>query len=140
MNKESEDHLVVGQRRDLSEQPSIGLSAAARLSSGGRVRFPPLPQTGLFRLCRQPIYLGFAMTLWTGPVWTPDRLLLATIWSAYCVIGPLRKEQRFARIHGEAFTTYQRRVPYMLPVRWRDAERAGSRLALGAARVTRLRA
>jgi protein-S-isoprenylcysteine O-methyltransferase Ste14 len=90
----------------------IGWSAVWR---GRRVQFPPLARAGLFAVCRQPIYLGFAMTLWTGPTWTPDRLLLAVVWSAYCALGPLHKERRYLRLHGEAFASYQRHVPYMLP-------------------------
>lgn len=78
------------------------------------MQFPPLAQRGLFAVCRQPIYLGFALTLWTGPIWTPDRLLLATIWSSYCVLGPLHEERRYLRLHGEAFARYQQRMPYML--------------------------
>ena len=39
--------------------------------------FPDMPTQGLFRLIRQPIYVAFALTLWTAPVWTPDRLVLA---------------------------------------------------------------
>lgn len=92
----------------------IGWTALWR---GQRAQFPPLPQHGLFALCRQPIYLGFALTLWTGPVVTPDRLLLAAIWSTYCVLGPMHKERRYLRQHGAAFEFYQRRVPYMLPIR-----------------------
>jgi protein-S-isoprenylcysteine O-methyltransferase Ste14 len=82
-----------------------------------RAQFPPLAQHGLFAACRQPIYLGFALTLWTGPTWTPDRLLLALVWSTYCVLGPLHKERRYLRQHGDAFARYQARVPYMLPIR-----------------------
>jgi methanethiol S-methyltransferase len=96
----------------------IGWSAVWR---GRRVRFPPLAQDGLFAVCRQPIYLGFALTLWTGPVWTPDRLLLAVVWSAYCFAGPLHKEARYRAMHGDAFVRYQERVPYMLPARRRSA-------------------
>jgi hypothetical protein len=33
--------------------------------------YPATPQTGLFRLTRQPIYGSFALTLWTVPTWTP---------------------------------------------------------------------
>jgi hypothetical protein len=29
--------------------------------------FPPMPTTGLFRIVRQPIYVAFALTLWTVP-------------------------------------------------------------------------
>lgn len=90
----------------------IGWTAVWR---GRRLQFPPLARHGLFAVCRQPIYLGFALTLWTGPVWTPDRVLLASIWSMYCLLGPLLKERRYLRQHGEAFASYQRDVPYMLP-------------------------
>jgi protein-S-isoprenylcysteine O-methyltransferase Ste14 len=81
------------------------------------VRFPGLATRGLFAACRQPIYLGFALTLWTGPVWTPDHLLLAVLWSTYCLLGPLLKEKRFLRFHGAEFAAYRRAVPYMLPVK-----------------------
>jgi hypothetical protein len=43
--------------------------------------FGDFPTHGLFRRCRQPVYLGFALVLWTGPVHTLDGLLLAMTWS-----------------------------------------------------------
>ena len=61
------------------------------------------------------VVLGFALTLWTGPVWTPDRLALAAVWTAYCMIGPRLKERRYLAWHGEAFRRYQSEVPYMAP-------------------------
>ncbi|MFO7758765.1 MAG: isoprenylcysteine carboxylmethyltransferase family protein, partial [Roseovarius sp.] len=39
-----------------------------------RPKFPDMPTRGLFRVIRQPIYVAFALTLWTVPVWTPDQL------------------------------------------------------------------
>lgn len=90
----------------------IGWTAAWR---GDAPRYPGLPDRGLFSRCRQPIYLGFALTLLTGPVWTPDRLALAIVWGVYCGVGPLHKERRFAALHGDAFRAYQARVPYILP-------------------------
>lgn len=90
----------------------IGWTAVLR---GRRPDYGPMRDRGLFQRCRQPIYLGFALTLWTGPVWTPDHLLVALVWSAYCLIGPLHKERRHARIYGEHFADYRRRVPYMMP-------------------------
>jgi protein-S-isoprenylcysteine O-methyltransferase Ste14 len=90
----------------------IGWTAVLR---GRRPDFGSMPDRGLFARCRQPIYLGFAATLWTGPVWTPDHLFIAAVWTAYCVVGPRHKERRFARLYGQAFTDYQRRVPYMVP-------------------------
>ncbi len=87
--------------------------------------YPPMPETGLFRLCRQPIYVSFALTLWTVPTVTPDQLVISLVLTAYCVIGPLFKEARFARLFGEGFARYKRTVPYWLP--WpRPAGRSGS--------------
>lgn len=79
------------------------------------VRFPAMPTGGLLRVMRQPIYVAFALTLWTVPTWTPDQLVLAIAFTAYCVAAPILKERRFLAIHGERFEAYQRRVPYMNP-------------------------
>jgi protein-S-isoprenylcysteine O-methyltransferase Ste14 len=89
---------------------SLGWTAVLR---GRRPEFARFPTHGLFSVCRQPVYLGFALTLWTGPVWTPDRLLLAIGWSIYCFVGPRFKERRYLRRYGEEFRNYQAAVPYM---------------------------
>ena len=85
------------------------------LLRGRSVDYGEMPTRGLFATCRQPIYLGFALVLWTAPTWTPDWLLLAVGWSAYCVVGPRLKESRWQRRFGERFVAYQRSVPYLLP-------------------------
>lgn len=82
---------------------------------GIRPQFPPMPEQGVFKLCRQPIYLSFALILWIGPVMTLDKLALALIWTLYCITAPILKERRFARMFGEEFARYQQRVPYMVP-------------------------
>lgn len=87
------------------------LSLLARI----RPAFPDMPTQGLFRLIRQPIYLAFALTLWTVPVWTPDQLALAFSFTTYCLLAPILKERRFALRHGARFARYQAEVPYMLP-------------------------
>lgn len=83
----------------------------------GRIRpsFPDMPTLGLFRVIRQPIYVAFALTLWTVPVWTPDQLALAVSLTAYCVLAPRLKERRFAARYGERFARYRDSVPYVLP-------------------------
>jgi methanethiol S-methyltransferase len=77
--------------------------------------FPDMPATGLFQFIRHPIYLGFTLTLWTVPVWTPDQLAIALSLTAYCMVAPLLKERRFNRLYGEKFAAYRARVPYVLP-------------------------
>jgi protein-S-isoprenylcysteine O-methyltransferase Ste14 len=92
----------------------IGWSAVLR---GRKPAFKPFPRHGLFATCRQPVYLAFATTLWTGPVLTLDRLALALAWTAYCVLGPLLKERRYLARHGASYSAYQRQVPYLFPSR-----------------------
>jgi protein-S-isoprenylcysteine O-methyltransferase Ste14 len=78
-------------------------------------QFPGMPTTGLFRLIRQPIYVAFALTLWTVPVWTPDQLALALTLTFYCLAAPKLKERRFKKRYGDRFLAYQREVPYAVP-------------------------
>lgn len=77
--------------------------------------FPDMPTDGLFRLIRQPIYVSFALTLWTVPVWTPDQLAVALTLTAYCLAAPILKERRFAARYGPRFAIYKATVPYALP-------------------------
>ena len=87
------------------------------MSLMARIRpvFPDMPTQGLFRLIRQPIYVAFALTLWTVPVWTPDQLVLAVSCTAYCLLAPRLKERRFAARYGDRFDRYRAEVPFMLP-------------------------
>jgi methanethiol S-methyltransferase len=87
------------------------------MSLMARIRpvFPDMPTRGLFRLIRQPIYVAFALTLWTVPVWTPDQLALALSLTAYCLLAPRLKERRFAARYGDRFHAYRAAVPYALP-------------------------
>jgi protein-S-isoprenylcysteine O-methyltransferase Ste14 len=79
--------------------------------------FPDMPTTGLFSVIRQPIYVAFALTLWTVPVWTPDQLALAMSWTAYCLAAPRLKERRFATRYGKRFERYRQSVPYVFPLK-----------------------
>ena len=111
---------------------SLGWVALLR---GRKLVFPKMPTGGLFRLTRQPIYVAFALTVWTVPTWTPDQLVLAVVFTAYCLIGPLFKEARFRRVFGAAFDTYAQGVPYWLPWPSRLRGRSGRRCEPPAGRV-----
>ncbi|MEO1680119.1 MAG: isoprenylcysteine carboxylmethyltransferase family protein [Pseudomonadota bacterium] len=116
--------LLVKASWDAGAEVQSGALGWMSLAANRTPVFPRMPQTGLFRLIRHPIYLSFALTLWTVPVWTPDQLMVALTLTAYCVAAPILKERRFAAIHGAEFQAYRARVPYMLPL-----PRAGRRRA-----------
>jgi ubiquinone biosynthesis O-methyltransferase len=94
----------------------VGLLGWYSIARDVTVRYPPMPRTGLFRYCRQPIYVAFAATLWTVPTWTPDQLTIASTLTLYCLIGPLFKERRFRARFGDEFAAYRKDVPYWLPL------------------------
>ncbi|MEJ6395451.1 isoprenylcysteine carboxylmethyltransferase family protein [Gymnodinialimonas sp. 2305UL16-5] len=100
---------------DAGAEVQSGALGWMSLMAKRKPRFPDMPQTGMFRVIRQPIYLAFALTTWAVPVWTPDQLVLALLLTAYCVIAPLLKERRFRARYGERFEAYAARVPYMVP-------------------------
>lgn len=85
------------------------------LARGVEPRFPPMPEGGLFRFTRHPIYVSFTLTLWTVPTWTPDQLGLAAGLTLYCILGPMLKERRYARLFGARWQAYRARTPFWLP-------------------------
>ncbi len=74
---------------------------------------PPreLPERGLYRCLRHPIYLSFLCILWTPVLLSLDRVLLNTVWTVYTFVGSYLKDERLAYYLGERYREYQRRVP-----------------------------
>jgi protein-S-isoprenylcysteine O-methyltransferase Ste14 len=107
--------LLIKASYDAGAEVQSGALGWMSLAQNIRPVFPDMPTTGLFRLIRQPIYVAFALTLWTVPVWTPDQLALALSYTAYCLLAPRLKERRFAAIYGDRFEAYRARVPYVIP-------------------------
>ena len=114
--------LLMKASFDAGAEVQSGALGWMSLMARARPVFPDMPTRGLFRVIRQPIYVAFALTLWTVPVWTPDQLALALLLTGYCLLAPRLKERRFATRYGERFARYRAQVPYALPrLRHRDA-------------------
>jgi protein-S-isoprenylcysteine O-methyltransferase Ste14 len=107
--------LLLKASFDAGAEVQSGALGWMSLMARVRPAFPDMPTEGLFRIIRQPIYVAFALTLWTVPVWTPDQLALAFSYTAYCLLAPRLKERRFAARYGERFHRYRADVPYALP-------------------------
>lgn len=119
--------LLVKASFDAGAEVQSGALGWMSLAANRRPVFPDMPETGLFRVIRQPIYVAFALTTWTVPVWTPDQLAVALTLTAYCLLAPLLKERRFRARYGARFETYRRRVPYALPRLSKEARLARHR-------------
>jgi protein-S-isoprenylcysteine O-methyltransferase Ste14 len=89
--------------------------------------YPDLPEHGLYRVCRHPIYLGFFLVLLTAPVHGSDALYFLAVWGSYCLVGPLFKERRLQKYYTARYAAYRQRVPYMIPMPvwllWKDRTR-----------------
>ncbi len=116
--------LILG-KASFDAGAEVQSGALGWMSLLARIRpiFPDMPTRGLFRYIRQPIYVAFALTLWTVPVWTPDQLSLAIAFTAYCLLAPRLKERRFAVRYGERFAEYRAATPHAWPVRKRGGIR-----------------
>lgn len=108
--------LLLKASWDAGAEVQSGALGWMSLMRNAMPRFPDMPTGGLFRVIRQPIYVAFALTLWTVPVWTPDQLALALSLTAYCLAAPKLKERRFEKRYGDRFRTYKRNVPYAVPL------------------------
>ena len=100
---------------DAGAEVQSGLLGWVSLLRGIKPQYPPMPTQGTFKRIRHPIYLAFALTTWTVPTWTPDQLLVATVLTLYCALGPLAKERRFQRRYGLAWTRYRSQTPFWVP-------------------------
>jgi protein-S-isoprenylcysteine O-methyltransferase Ste14 len=87
--------------------------------------YRPFPQHGLYKVCRHPVYFAMALVSIAGPVWNIDHLIIATVFAAYCVIGPRVKERRLLKTFGATFETHMNEVPFFPTPRscWRALTR-----------------
>ncbi len=107
--------LLIKASFDAGAEVQSGALGWMSLMAKIRPVFPEMPTDGLFRVIRQPIYVAFALTLWTVPVWTPDQLALAVCYTVYCLLAPRLKERSFAARYGDRFQRYRANVPYAVP-------------------------
>jgi protein-S-isoprenylcysteine O-methyltransferase Ste14 len=107
--------LLIKASYDAGAEVQSGALGWMSLAANRKPVFPDMPDTGLFRVIRQPIYVAFALTTWTVPIWTPDQLAIALSLTGYCLLAPLMKERRFKARYGARFDAYKARVPYALP-------------------------
>ena len=82
---------------------------------GNKLIYPKLPESGLFKIIRHPIYFSFCIILWFSPFFTIDKIIIASTYSIYCFLAPLLKEQRFKEIYGDQFLKYKKKTPYFFP-------------------------
>jgi protein-S-isoprenylcysteine O-methyltransferase Ste14 len=109
--------LLLKSMRDAGLGVQMGYLGWWSVFRGKKPVYKPFSQTGLNAYSRNPIYVSFSLILWTSPTWTFDRLVITSIWTIYCILGPIFKERRYIKFYGDAYEEYQGKVPYWLPRR-----------------------
>lgn len=72
---------------------------------------------GPYRWVRHPLYLSSLLMIWSYPDLTLDRLLLNLLFSIWVIVGTLFEERDLLAVYGDAYRSYQRKVPMLIP--WR---------------------
>jgi protein-S-isoprenylcysteine O-methyltransferase Ste14 len=82
-------------------------------------RAEALRTTGPFAIVRHPIYLGWVALVFATPAMTANRLLFATLSSAYIILAIPWEERSLVAAHGDRYRAYQRSVRWrLLPGVW----------------------
>src|SRR5712691_3097465 len=78
---------------------------------------PGLVTSGLYRFCRNPIFLAILITLTGYTVLVPTRLSLALLLGSFIGIRQqiLTEEAYLVRTYGDGYRTYARRIGRFLP-------------------------
>jgi protein-S-isoprenylcysteine O-methyltransferase Ste14 len=87
------------------------------LAFRGRTYTPvPFVKPAIYRHVRHPLQVGLLMMFWGAPTMTAGHLMLSVGMTIYILIGLWFEERDLVREHGEAYESYRREVPKLLPL------------------------
>lgn len=70
---------------------------------------------GPYKITRHPFYFFILAMIWLYPVLSADRLLFASIWSCWVVLGTKLEEKDLVEEIGGDYIKYQSTVPMLIP-------------------------
>lgn len=96
----------------------LGLRQAVAYLRGDTLPLPPPPlaTNGVYALVRHPLYLFALLVIWPVTAMTDLLLVFNLAATAYFLIGSRWEEKRLLAAYGEAYDSYRRRVPWLLPL------------------------
>lgn len=76
----------------------------------------PFKEKSLYKIMRHPLMFGIILALWSTPHMTAGHLYLAAMSTVYILIGTRLEERDLKALHGESYSSYQQRIPMILPL------------------------
>ena len=97
------------------------LGTGPMLARLGKTQPSPMPMTlrGPYRWVRHPFYFFTIVMIWSFPTLTVDRLVFNVMWTIWIWVGALLEERDLLATYGPAYEAYRKKVPCLLPFRWR---------------------
>lgn len=71
--------------------------------------------SGLYRWVRHPLYTAGLLFIWLTPVMTVNWLALYIGVTIYTVVGAIYEERKLVKTFGQAYETYRKRTPMLIP-------------------------
>lgn len=93
----------------------FGLKQVWRQFVGRQPAAPHFSTPLLYRVVRHPLYLGFILAFWGGPVMTVGHLLFAATMTAYIVFAIRLEEKDLVHHLGDRYSDYRQQVPMLVP-------------------------
>jgi protein-S-isoprenylcysteine O-methyltransferase Ste14 len=105
----------------------FGLRQVIFYARGKPYPAPEFRERFFYRHVRHPLLLGFLIAFWSAPRMTVGHLLFALVTTAYILVAIRLEERDLARVHGDDYLDYRRRVPMLLPLRLPNRRRRARR-------------
>jgi protein-S-isoprenylcysteine O-methyltransferase Ste14 len=73
--------------------------------------------SGLYKLVRHPLMLGFIVAFWATPVMTIGHLVFAIVTTVWILFSIQLEERDLIKFHGEEYKKYREETSMLLPMR-----------------------
>lgn len=93
----------------------FGLRQSIRQFLNKPHEYPHFVTPMLYKHIRHPLYLGFILAFWGGPVMTLGHLIFAGVLTIYILIAIQLEEKDLVRFLGERYRQYREQVPMLIP-------------------------
>lgn len=101
--------------RSLGNFDAFGIQALLAAIRRSSMVPPVLTVQGPYRFVRHPFYALGIVALWAAPVLSLDRAALNVLFTVWIVAGTMLEERDLVSDFGDAYRSYQRAVPMLIP-------------------------